>query len=77
MSAKLYPVPPFGVVTSCRSCGAAIVWGWTENKKNVPLSVHHPEARYDPDPAGVCVEAPSHFVDCVNASKHSKKGKST
>ena len=67
---KLYPVPT-GAIGECRSCGARVVWGQTENGKNVPLSYDHPAAKRDAD--GHAFEAPSHFVDCPNASGHSRK----
>lgn len=65
---KHYPVPPEHEV-SCRSCGAAIVWGVTDAGKAVPLSVRR--LRYNAENEPI---APSHFTDCPNAKQHSRKG---
>lgn len=53
--------------STCRSCGAAIVWGKTPASKAVPLSVAAIETR-----DGVRY-ALSHFADCPDAKKWSKR----
>lgn len=71
---RLWPVPPDAVITSCRGCGEAIVWGKTDKGRNVPLSIHHEAARWDPKdgPNATCLEAPSHFIDCPAANTFSR-----
>jgi len=72
---KLYPLPKPSIgfrgppVVHCKKCRKRMVWGRTENDKDVPLSIDHPDAKWD---GAVCLEAPSHFTDCVAAASFSK-----
>lgn len=69
-------------VSTCRSCGAEIVWAYTERGRRMPLSVASLERRFViTGPALDAVDDPtvsyvetyvSHFADCPNADKHRK-----
>lgn len=54
--AKTYEVPLTEPLSRCRSCGAGIYWGVTENGKKVPLNIN----------------TTSHFTTCPHAKQHSK-----
>jgi len=56
-----YPIPDGATSTTCRSCGAAIVWARTEADKAIPLALS--TAR---DCGGQRV-AMNHFVDCEHS----------
>jgi hypothetical protein len=70
--------------TTCRSCGAEILWAATEKGRRIPLDAK-PEKRFvtapcDPDAAGaselhVRVEDTyvSHFATCPHADQHRRK----
>lgn len=67
---KLYDVPPDAKFIPCRGCGKRIAWGVTENGKRVPLSVDSEHAQRC---GGIVALAPSHFLDCSEASSFSKR----
>lgn len=59
----------------CRSCGAAIVWGVTENGKPCPLDAK-PQLRYLPNTTNNVVRLRevyiTHFITCPFANQHKK-----
>lgn len=52
-----FPVPEGARTTSCRSCGAAVIWIVTEAGKRMPVDASTRE---------------SHFATCPNAAEHRK-----
>lgn len=62
-----YPLPATAVTKQCASCGANIVWIWTERGERMPLALD--TAR---DCAGQRV-AMNHFVDCPHGKDWSRK----
>jgi hypothetical protein len=69
--------------STCRSCGAPIIWVLTEAGKRMPLDAK-PEKRWTIDPLALRLnpDAPrarlgdthvSHFATCPNAAQHRKK----
>lgn len=56
----------------CKSCGATIVWAFTEKGKRMPLSKASERRRFviDGDVARSVVTYDSHFSDCPNAAEH-------
>lgn len=62
-----YEVPEHATPTTCRSCGAAMVWIKTANGRAMPLSLATVETR-----DGVRY-ALAHFADCPEAKEWSKK----
>jgi hypothetical protein len=65
-------------MANCRSCGAEIIWGKSENNKAIPLSVKSKEKRfifdieYGADAVFNVDTYLSHFADCPNAAQHRK-----
>lgn len=65
--------------TPCRSCGAPLIWGVTENDKRMPVDAK-PEKRVVfekrgnglPPLARVVDTYVSHFATCPNAAQHRK-----
>jgi hypothetical protein len=62
-----YPIPAGATPTSCRSCGASIVWTRTEADKPIPLALA--TAR---DCGGQRV-ATTHFADCEHSREWRRK----
>lgn len=62
-----YEVPSNAQIGTCHSCQAPVVWTKSKNDKWLPLSVATIETR-----DGVRY-ALSHFVDCPDAKKWSKR----
>lgn len=73
MESKPNPVPPHWYAvhpharqTVCKSCGAALIWATTRNGAHVPLSASQLRQIEGEQ------YAPSHSLDCPQASGHSK-----
>lgn len=62
-----YPIPEVGKPSTCRSCGASIVWARTEASKFIPLALA--TAR---ECQGQRV-ATTHFSDCKHSREWRKK----
>jgi hypothetical protein len=62
-----YAIPEGAIPTTCRSCGASIVWARTEGEKAIPLALA--TAR---DCGGVRV-ALTHFADCTDSRAWRRK----
>ena len=62
------------MATTCKSCGAAIVWGTTRAGKSVPLDAEFVTGLLDEDGQIIKLRR-SHFATCPNAAQHSKRGK--
>lgn len=65
----LYPVPAGVRGRPCKSCGMAIIFTRTDTGRAIPLSIEHEAARWEGDQV---LAAPSHFIDCPQASSHSR-----
>ena len=70
-------------MSTCRSCGAAIVWAKTSTGKTIPLdAAPSPRGNMILDEQGVALVVPtlsgfgpwmiSHFATCPNAAQHRK-----
>jgi len=76
MSEKLQKAP--ADIAKCSSCGAAIFWAVTQNKKMMPLDVEGVTkaiAEIDEDGRIRCdvrTAFTPHFATCPNAAKHRK-----
>lgn len=66
---------------TCSSCGAEVIWVYTERGSRMPLSEASMERRFVITGPGLAGENPtasyvgtyvSHFADCPNAEKHRK-----
>lgn len=76
MTTPLYVVPASGEIKLCLECGRRIQYIPSPKTpgKWIPLSLD--AAVMQPTPAGVEVRvAPSHFTDCTNPKRFSKKAR--
>lgn len=69
------------MASTCSSCGAEVIWVYTERGSRMPLSVASSDRRYVITGPGLAGENPtashiatyiSHFADCPHADKHRK-----
>lgn len=67
---RLWDVPRNVDPVKCRGCGKLIVWGKTPRGKNIPLSIEHPDSKWEgPLQSSICVKAPAHFADCPKSQE--------
>lgn len=67
-------------MSTCKGCGAKIVWGRTEDGKNIPLDAKAPVYELLVEGTTLCRRAPrvflvSHFATCPDANKFSASNK--
>jgi hypothetical protein len=62
-----YAVPEGADIAECRSCGAAVVWTTTINRRPIPLSVASIQERDG------MRWALAHFADCAHARDWSRR----